>query len=626
MKYDSVNFDDTVLSLALDDNTLISNINTLKANSEAYYEQIHLKERQEKNKGYYEGKLQIDETKLKDYKARFVDNLIYEGMAYMKPIALSRTPDFSVVTSKDPQQFPNSKLYADSLTKVINTTTKDRENRRALGTAFKHLPSYFVGAIKPRWDPYKDGQGDFVFEAIAPDCLILDHRAKYADPDQMQFIIHKYHRSFRDVVMMLPQAREKLLEHFGIDIESEEGYKEYVEKWNEDMEIEEVWFTDYKEVEPMSGQWEQVECVIWKYKDMVLGKMKNPYWDWQGEEKVMGLEGIDLNALLASTNMGQGLGMELQAQTVFRNYFSEPKKPFIFLSYEQWGDCPYDFTSFIEQVIYLQDNVNTRGRQITDMANRAKKRHVFSSESGVTKENLEEWDLDDPEKDLLIKGDLNKFHKDIEGDQPTAALFQDQDINRNRVFAKMGVNSTTRGTVETDVATTAQLAREADFGRIDDLTEETINNAAQQMAEWTLHFVKLFYTEERFTKVLGSDGNATYVAVTQDMVEDGMEVEITASGVDKVQNQRRAMDMASIKMTDPLTFFEDIGATQPKERAKRMLEYNMEPATYYAEYIMDMSVEEMAQTAGQPAPQGQPAPPEQAAVQTIAPQMQQGSV
>ena len=75
------------------------------------------------------------------------------------------------------------------------------------------------------------------------------------------------------------------------------------------------------------------------------------------------------------------------------------------------------------------------------------------------------------------------------------------------------------------------------------------------MARAALQLIKLRYTEEHFVRDLGDDGKTTFQKIHRDMIEDGMEVNITASGTDKLKAERRAMDMARMKLIDPHTFY-----------------------------------------------------------------------
>jgi hypothetical protein len=316
----------------------------------------------------------------------------------------------------------------------------------------------------------------------------------------------------------------------------------------------------------------------------------------------------------------------VREETVYRNHFENPQKPFIFMGYDQMGEMPIDVTSRIEQVIYLQDNVNKRGKQISDIADHARGKNVFSSDSGMTKSDIELIDMGDPNQDIFVDGRVNDVWSFIPGVQPSAALFEEQEMTRSRVFSKMGAHATTRGEREADeTATGRQILREGDFTKQDDEVEDTINTAAEQMADAAMQMIKLRYTEDHLVKILGEDGVVVFERINKDYVEDGMEITVAASAVDKLRRKREAFELAGISMTDPLTFFEDIEVPDPKERAERLMIFTMSPEMYHQKYISDENdgtMGGMAQSLtgqpqlGQPTPQlgqatpqtGQPTP------------------
>ena len=307
--------------------------------------------------------------------------------------------------------------------------------------------------------------------------------------------------------------------------------------------------------------------MVWKTKNEILKKKKNPNWDWDGHEEVF-LNGDPVPDELIPQLTMFGFDQEgVQVERVFNNFFSTPRKPFIFFGYEQWGEMPLDVTSRIEDNILLQDNLDTRGMQITKMIDDARGKHVFSTLSGLSRKDVEDMDLNDPDQDIVVDGELTKVHDFITPELPSQEMFADFDRTRSRMLAKINIHGATRGEIETSVATTNQIAREADFTVADDIAEETINDVAMKIGEALLHMIKLRYTEEHFKTLIGENGEATFLRLTNDMVEDGMEVEIFASGTDKLRAEREAKEDAQLSLIDPLSYFQDTGKSNPEERA-----------------------------------------------------------
>jgi len=570
------------LSLDLSDYELVQVINKRVTDSKAHFSKHNISTRQDKNLKYLVGN-QVDESSLKDFNVRYMDNILYEAEASIKPIALSRLPDLIVKQGGEGEE---SKKAAQDLSEIINNDIRRRENRKVLSIAFKHIPIYLTAIIKAVWNPEKGKHGDYEFINVNPKDIVFDHTVKSNNTEDMDFIAEEIELSVKEVIMRFPEAEEGLLSELGMNTIPSEGQLASKIKYLE------VWFTWYKKD---GAKYERVEGLVCKFRNIILKKMKNPNWDWEGDtntftyntklqERVQPQEDEMRDMVMSPEDSP----LEQQTEKIYHNHFENPRKPYIVLGYDQYNLGPYDATSRIEQNIYLQDNVNMQGRKITELAQNAGGKNVWSKLGGLKKEDIEEMDMTDPYEDVLVDGEVNRVHSHIPGQQPTSALFQAQDQNRNRIFSKMGVSATTRGSVETDTATTAQIARESDFGRIDDLTEETVNFAAQEMAGWAMQFIKLRYTDNHVRRIAGKNGTVALKRVQRDMVEDGMEIEVFASGVDKVMRKREAYEKAKLKLIDPLTFFEDIDAPDPEERTKRLLMFLSKPEQYVVEYGMGL--------------------------------------
>jgi hypothetical protein len=577
------------LHLDLDDQDFIDVMKDLIKDSQKFWKKHDLYKRRAKNMEYYLG-LQISrlesDKQLKKHDTRYLDNLIWEAEQTLKPIALSRIPDLMVKPATLSDQ---SKQQAKDLEEVINSTLRQRENRRVLGMAYRHRPLFFIGVIKYYWDAEKGDKGDYVFQAISPNQIDMDHTAPYADSQEMAWMAHHYDMTLKEIFMRFPNKEAEYRPKIGLEKKSVLGEKKLATK----VTVSEVWFTWY-EKQPNSNDYERIEGVAWVdlKRDFVFKKMKNPNWDWEGERIFINLDPeskdrTEIDEDTAREMMFLGAPPEqVMEERYYRNYFEQPMKPFILMGYEQLGEQPMDVTSRIEQVLYLQDNVNKRGKQISDIADHARGKNVFSSESGMTKGDIELIDMSDPNQDIFVDGRVGDVWSFIPGVQPSAALFEEQEMTRSRVFSKVGAHATTRGEREADeTATGRQILREGDFSKQDDEVEDTINYAAEQMAAAALQMIKLRYTEDHLVRILGPDGRTVHKTINQDNIEDGMEITVGASAVDKLRRKREAFELAGITMTDPLTFFEDIEAPDPKERTERLMIFTLSPQEYYMKYV-----------------------------------------
>lgn len=572
------------LTLDLPDEIFTRTVKKLIKDSEDFYnKKLNLRERRERNEEYVFGR-QLRARKLKEYESRYQDNIIYEALAYLKPIALSQMPDIVVSPGNESHE---AKKTADKISKVIESEIKKEKRRKTLAISFKHLEVFFLGAIKAYWDPDKGDMGDYDFRFVHPENLVLDHTASQLDQSDMGFIAEYVPWTVKECLRRFPSKKDDLIAKLHQSGKFDAGGKNENNEGglNTVIKVAEVWFTWYDKV---GGEYQKFEGTAWLYDNVLLGKKKNAYWDWEGQQNTVGLT----EEVLRQSIMN---GVSLPIEKVFHNYFDSPRKPYILLGYNQWGKHPLDETSDVEQSIALQEEHDKRGRQISQMLDRARPKNIFSTDSGLKKEDIEELDMADPDSDLLVDGDVHTVHDKILGEQPSPQAFNDLQMSQNRLFAKMGVNGTVRGQPESSVATTNQIARESDFTRADDLSEETINSASREMAEWILQFIKLFYTKDHFKKLAGPDGEFVFQRLNRDMIDDGMEVVITASGTDKIKAQQRAMDMAKLELIDPYTFYKDLGVSDPQGRVERLLMFKSDPQGYFLKYAKNMDTNQAAQ-------------------------------
>lgn len=622
------------ISLDVPDDDLVEVIKTRVEASKKFYEnKYNLKERRYKNETYLFGRqIQSAEKKneLKTYEARVNDNVLYEIEASLKPLALAHLPDM-IVTPGTPDD-PQKEQSAKDLSIVVNDMNKSREQRNVLGLGFRHLPVYFTAIIKVRWNPELGEHGDIEFLNVHPDYIVADHTAKTNRAEDMEFVNEVLPVTVQDLFMRFPDKKPDIiiqLGKMGITIGDDPTWKELASE----VEIWETHFTWYRKkgtsegtTDPMAllnepgVKWERIEGIVWKLEDTLLKKMLTPNFDWEGEDQLgvpdpnnpESMQQLQPQEILNMVLTGQPMD-HIQKQTIYHNYFGNAKKPYFFFGYEQWGKIPYDETSRIEQNIRNQENLDTQVKQIVDTL-KARVKHIWSKDSGLKAEDVQTLDLDNPKLDALVEGNVNEVHGQVNPERPDAAQFNNVQSTRDRMFSMAGANAI-RGDLQTDVATSNQIAREADFTRADDLVEDTINAASEWMAEWRMQLMKLRYTEEHMIQVLGTEGKTSYVRLRRDDISDGMEVRIKSSSTDKLTAQKNAMQMAQLKLTDPKSFYEDMGMTDPTGRTEKLMLFTTDPAGYLVKYVLGLqdANAQAAALGAQPTPPssmpGQPTPP-----------------
>lgn len=591
------------LTLELSEDKFLEYAKTLKREADEFWGEagakgVNLFKRREDLEKYYFGRQYAGEQR-KRYMSGTSDNMFWESMTYLKAMALSKMPDITVTPGDDSEE---KKHLAKQISKVLTSDLQSRERKRVLGLAFKHIPVYLTGVIKPFWNPQKGKYGDRDLKVVQPANLTLDFRSSSNDVRDMDFIFEVCEDTVKEMVMKWPGKEKDLFAELRKSnvfkgSAASDGPNEHNEQgMNTKVKYVEVWFKwyDHPEEEKDKMIWEEIIGVGHYYQGCLLDKMKHPYWDWTGtpqtftyELKQMDKEGRKFKRVKTPASKDvlsrllSGEKIESEQETIFHNHLDYPEFPYIFLGFEQWGKTPIDETSSFEQSLGIQMSYDKRNRQLDDTLDSARGKYVFSASEGLTKDDVANYDQKDPEQQLLIRGDLNKTFKFLPGEQPSPAVIQNVMDSRERIFDKLGIHAATRGQVNTETAATNnQIGREGDFTRMDDYVDDTINYAAEKIANWDMQLMKLFYTETHFRSILGQDGKWVSVKLHRDYIDDGMQVILSASGSDKLKAEQRAVDNAKMKLIDPYKYFVDTGASDPRGRTLSLMTFLMNPQAY----------------------------------------------
>lgn len=573
------------LHLDLENHEFVRVIKENIKESVKFYEGKNLFERQDRLVQYYLGKQPNPLKQLKSKITPYKENLIFEAIGRIKPIEQSRMPDLTVKPGNDSE---DSKKTAEMLTGMFNSDIKRRQNRKLYGLCVKQEPLYFFSVVKARWNPEIGQYGDYEFVNVHPKNIIFDHTATTSDERDMRYIAEKQELTIKDMIMMFPDKEEVIKEAFGWESEGSEESKLATKQtcW-------EIWFHWYKKGKGKEGKtkFERIDGCVWMYKDVVLKKMKNPYYDFQGERRMFSKEleekkAYSIDEIFDLIDAEKG---NYKEEIVYNNYFNMPRKPYFFFVYEVMGEHPIGETSRIEQVLEFQDAINAQGSIILDMNLRSRGKDIFDT-NAIDQETIESIDIYDVDQVLGINvpagQSISSSHSHIQQQPATPQMYRAMDDNRRKAFEMLAVGATTRGVREQDSTLgESQMMREADFGVIDDIVEDTINALAEWQADWSMQFIKLFYSKPHLKHVLGKDGEVLHMKLTRDIVEDGIEVVVSASGVDKMQRKRMAIQNMQMGIGDPLSFYEDTEQSNPKERAYRAMLAQTAPQVYMQQYL-----------------------------------------
>ena len=556
-----------ILSLDLNEEELNISLDAKIAAARSYYkETLQWWSKMEEAENIWLGS-QLDEDEMYPWQLPYVDNVIFRDIESIIPIAVSKNAAPQATPAQDT---PLSKKLSEDLEKHLEYGfSVKRENMRSkVRKALRHLLLYRIGVIKWLWDPDIGQAGDYHFEVIRPTRLYaFDHTTD--KPGELNFIVELVTESAKVTAAKFPSKKTQLYEELGIKPGTMEDDKVFT--------YQEVHFTHYNN----SGQPE--EGLLWRYKHLILDKMKDPNWDYQGQEQQMEQEmqqeatGMEMEM---AGGMMEGLQQAPEMTKVFRNFLENPEKPYIFLTYLNLGKQLIDDTSLLLQSWPLQRQINKTGMQITEMADKAQGKLAIST-AFVSSENAE-LITDDPKEHIVGDGDVRQGVSQLQGQAPDKSLFDFKNQNSVEIDNLMGTHSTTRGErKEQETLGGRQLLMSGDLGRIEDLVQEAIEPAYNKAYQVATHLMKLRYTEPHYAKLTGKDGQLDFTEFTSDSIEDGIEVTVQVGSslpIDKLARKEEAIKLVNYFPPDVL--YERLDMDNPKEEAIKMVTFQTDPALY----------------------------------------------
>ena len=553
---------EAVLTLNISDSELRALLDYKLRTAEAFWngKGIELDKKRERAEEYWTGSYQ-DNLDFFGHEFPYVDNRIFMSLETIIPIALSRPPEPDVSPAKDEDA---SRQLADDVKKVLLAKYQEQKLRGKFRMALRHLLLYRLGVLKYRWNKDIGDYGDVEVDWVRPQKIIVDKGAICGK--EPEFVAEYMEDTVEALVDKFPNKQSEIYRKFHIIRGTKKQLSERVGYY-------EMWFSYLdNEGKPQQG-------VCWKCDELILDKQKNPNWDYTGEEVLIEREeetGFE----------DEGFGFP-ETETVYHNHFTNPKMPYIFLSYLNLGRRFIDDLALAEVAIPLQKVVDKRGQQIVENADAANSGWVFNKEF-ISKPEAQKLTGAFDEK-VVGDGDVRSGAMRLPPPTLPAYVIEDKFDARNEIDNLLGTHSTTRGEKgKKETLGGRILLKEADTGRIGDLVNSAIEPAAEDLYNGLVQLMKVFYVKQHFIKHVGGDGERTFLEFDRDKIEDGIEIIIksgTTMPTDKSRQRAEALELSKAGLIDPMTLFEALEHPNPKEEAKRMVLYNTDPMAYLKEIL-----------------------------------------
>lgn len=526
-------------------------------------------------------------------------NRVFVDMEAVINSLIANPPGINVIAARDGQA---SQDFARRLETYFRKKYIERNIKETVRMGIRNLYFGRLIVIKAFWNPLLGPGGDFDFRSINPRNVRI---GKYARKEQdSEFVIEEIEDNLCAVVQRFPDKKDALMQRYGYEKTAEGESRMYVE--NIDVKYKEAWIQEY---------------VIFKLENIVLGKIKNPYWDWDGvlmtseeEKQFNDSEGQARRDLMQNIKLDQGTrkaAMEQAAATsdaaqrqpaegvptggveptqgatstatpqtpdykpYLFNYFDMPRKPYIFGTIFNNENTPIGRTDMITLSAELQRGVDKRKMDIDENCEFAN--GILKVDSSVMDKANAQRIRFETKGIIWGKGVATGVSRET-GVALPQMVFDDMVDSRNEIDSIMAASSAFRGEREGQETKAGRLALiQQSFLRLNELVQLT-DFIHHEIFSWGMQLAKTRYTEYHYAKWMGKEGAREVIEVIQDDFETGSEVTVIAGKslpVDdefKFEQAQNDFEKGALSLTD---YLERAGYDDPKTKGQNAVVWAM---------------------------------------------------
>ena len=489
-----------------------------------------IRQQQKDNVNYWIGK-QYNELQTAGTKKPLVDNLIFEAVETFLPIATRSNPQANV--------FANGTEQGDAISKTVTNALLYQAEKQKLRMKLKGVTRnwnlYLIGCAKIVWD---SRENDIDTKVILPTNLVLDPNAEIevGGVYRGEFLGEKKKCTAGKLVKMFPKQRPVIAQACDT-------------KWGTKLNYTEWWTpTD----------------VFFTINSQVLGKYKNPHWNYDGQVEVV-------DPITKDVTMEDVEG---------KNHFSQPQIPYIFLTIFNLGKRPHDETSLITQNISMQDIINRRYQQID--------RNVDSQNNGIvlsgkyfTKEQAAEaaTQLSRGNPLWVPEGDVNAAYKRDQAPSISPDVFKQLQDARDELRNIFGTSGSTPEGLEGQKTVRGKIMiNQMDSSRIGGGITEYIEQVASTIYNWYVQMMYVYYTEQHSFSIVGTKAQELMTLTNTDFMDIKLHIVVKDGSLipkDPLTKRNEAMDLWSAGAIAPIPFFAALDYPNPYESAKELVQWQM---------------------------------------------------
>jgi len=508
-----------------------------------YYKEI--KTGQDISFDYWVGKHRTDNRTNTGDDSQVVDNLTFEAIETFLPIATRANPEALVQADVSEQAQELARDIKIALTNWADT----QKFRRKLAKMTRGWLLNRMGALKLAWNP--------ITKTI--DCSVVNTKKMVFDKDGYVDEAGIFRGDYEGEKKLA--TADKLIEMF--PKKSKEIMEKAMNKEGTKLEYYEWWYrgTD----------------ILFTLEDVILGKFKNPHWNWDitGVEPTEEIKDEETQVVLREASAGQ------EAQEGI-NHLKERTSPYRYLCIFNTGEQPHDNTSLILQNVSQQDLINRRERQIEENVKRMNNGLVVSGTS-FTEEQASQA-ASALGRGVAIRvpnGDVSKAVLRLPTPNLPSDVFNSLKDARQELRNIFGTAGSTADSIKSEETVRGKVkVSQMDSSRIGGGITEYIEQVADSIYNLVVQFMFVHYEDEHFITSAGEISGMRLIALKNQRFIGLKTLDITVKEgtlipKDPLTQRNEAIDLWSANAIDPRTLFKKLDFPNPDEATNQLILWQM---------------------------------------------------
>jgi hypothetical protein len=514
-------------------------------------------------------------------------NRIFPNMEAVINSVIANPPGINFIPGREGDESQNLARKYEGYFRKKYRDINVKENVR-MGLRNLYFSRFFI--MKAFWNAKIN---DFDCKALDPRDVRVGQFAR--KEEESEFVIEEVKDNLCALLTRFPKKEKEILEKSGFN---EENINDaYI--MNPEVKYKEAWIGDY---------------VVFKYDNIILDKIRNPYWDWDGmlitdeeEQQINASYGDERRALFTQikgeqanrmpqnvapspeveTNAPQTIEGEIppneghsepQTYKAYNfNYWNQPRKPYIFTTILNNENSPIGRTDFITMAIPLQTSIDSRKQDIgknCELVN-----GIIKVDSEVMGKSDAQMLAFEAKGIIWGKGVVAGVARETGSPLPQM-VFEDMLDSRSEIDNIMAASSAFRGEREGQETKAGRLALiQQSFLRLNELVQAT-DFVYGELFGWFYQLAKTRYTEYHYAKWIGKEDAVETMDIIQDDFETGSEIQVIPGKTLPVDSEfrfERAHKDVEAGLISPIDYFEEAGYTNPKDLAKAAQVFKLNP-------------------------------------------------